>query len=161
MFLLGLLGYDERPAILADPSLDGIDLVQRDDEGGLVLPEDADRLDGLGHQPLPDVDHENGQIGEGTTPRTERDEGLVSGRVDEEQSRHVELLGADQLPAHLVDVVDRNLRGSDVLGDGPGLPGLDRGPSDAVQKLGLAVIDMTENTDYGLPYGHEKPPRSK
>ena len=64
--LLDLLGEDEGPSLLADPPLDRVDLVQSDDERGLVLPEDADGLDGLGHQPLPDVDDEDRDVRQGS-----------------------------------------------------------------------------------------------
>ena len=71
---------------------------------------------------------------------------MVARRIDEEQSGDVELLVADQLLADLVDVLDRNLRGTDVLGDRPCLACLDGSTPDAVEKLGLSMVDMTKDT---------------
>jgi hypothetical protein len=41
-----------------------------------------------------------------------------------------------------------------VLGDCPGFPVSDGCTPDPVEELGFTVIDMTEDTDYGLPYCH-------
>ena len=152
--LLLPLGEHERPSLLAAPSLDGIDLVEGDDERRFVLSQDLDRLDGLGHQPLTDVDHENGYIGEGTSSRPECDEGMVTGRIDEKQTWHIELLGTDELSADLVDVVYGDLGGTDVLCDGSRFPRLYRSTADPVQELGLSVIDVSEDTDHGLSDSH-------
>ena len=74
MLLLDLLGEHERPPVDADPPLYGVDLVQRDDERSLVLPQDAYGFDGLGHQPFPDVDYQDREIREGPSSGAERDE---------------------------------------------------------------------------------------
>ena len=79
---------------------------------------------------------------------------MVAGGVDEQQPGDVELLAADQLLAHLVDVLYRDLGGTDVLGDRPGLACLDGCSPDAVEKLSLSMVDMTKDTDNGLPYRH-------
>ena len=155
MVLLDLLGQNEWPTLLADPSLDGIDLVQCDDERGLVLPEDAYGLDGLGHQTLPDVDDQDCEVGERTSPGTQCDERVVTRGVDEKQSGDTELLVPDELLAHLVDVVDRNLCGTDVLGDRTGLPGLDGCSPDTVQKFRLSMINVSKYAYNGLPDRHE------
>ena len=156
MLLLHLLRENEGPAVLADPPLYGVDLVEGDDERGLVLPQNADGLDRLRHQTFFDIYNQNGEVREGAASGTQCDEGLMARRIDEEKTGNIELLGAYQLPAHLVYVLYRNLRGSDVLGDGAGLPGLHRGAPDTVEKLRLAVIHMTQNADYRLPYGHKR-----
>ena len=80
----------------------------------------------------------------------------MSRSVYEQQPRDVELLASDERSAHLVDVLDRNLCGSDMLSDRTGLSSLDGGSSDPVEELGLTVVDVTQNTDYRLSYGRGK-----
>ena len=79
---------------------------------------------------------------------------MVTRGVDEEETWDIELLVADQLLAHLVDVLYRDLGGTDVLSDGTGLACLDRCPPDTVEKLSLSMVDMTKDTDNGLPDRH-------
>ena len=67
---------------------------------------------------------------------------MVSRRIDEQQTGHIELLVADELPADLVDVVYWDLGGTDVLGDGSRFPCLYRSTADPVEELGLSVIDV-------------------
>ena len=143
VFGLHLLCDDEGTVGLGHPPVEGVDLVEGDDEGGLVLSQDMDGLDGLGHQALAYVDDENGDVRQGTSAGTQRGEGLVSGGVDEQQSGDGELLPADDRAAHLVDAVDGDLGGTDVLRDGSGLAVAHSRAADAVQELGLPVIDMS------------------
>ena len=75
--------------------------------------------------------------------------------VDEQQARYRELAA---LPYERfrdpIYMVYRHLGCADVLGDQSSLSLSDRGPSDAVEQGGLAMVNMTKDTNDRLSGGH-------
>ena len=108
-----------------------IDLVDRDDDRyvrGLGV---VQRLDRLGHHPVVRGDDEHHDVGGFGATGAHGGEGLVARRVDEGQRAAV-----------LFDLVR-----TDVLGDTAGLTGDHVRVADAVEELGLAVIDVAHDGD--------------
>ena len=86
---------------------------------------------GLGHDAVVGGDHEDHDVGGLGATGAHGGERLVARGVDE-----------GDLPAVVLDLV-----GADVLGDATRLAGHDVGGPDAVEELGLAVVDVTHDGD--------------
>ncbi len=110
-----------------------VDLVERHDDGHARGPGMVDGLDRLGHDAVIGGDHQHRDVGDPGAARAHRGEGLVARRVEE-----------DDAPA----VVD-DLAGADALGDAAPLALRHGGAADAVEKAGLAMVDMTHDRDDG------------
>ena len=108
-----------------------VDLVDGHHDGDLGRLGVVQRLDRLGHDPVVRGHDEHDDVGGLRTPGAHGGERLVAGRVDERDATAV-LLG---------------LVGADVLGDATGLALDDVGVADAVEQLGLAVIDVAHDGD--------------
>lgn len=61
-------------------------------EGGLLALQEVDGLDGLGFEPVHNVDHEDGDIAQRRSASTQVGERLVPRCVNDEEARHVDLL---------------------------------------------------------------------
>ena len=113
-----------------------IDLVDRDDDrnaGGLRV---VDGLNRLGHDAVIGCDHEDRDVGDLGTTGTHGCEGLVTGGVDE----------GDRAGGAVLSL-DRDLVGTDVLGDAAVLGVDDVGVTDRVEQLGLTVVDVAHDGD--------------
>ncbi|RBQ68079.1 hypothetical protein VDGD_21613 [Verticillium dahliae] len=135
------------------PAVKTIDLVEGNDERRLPVAEELHRLERLLLETVHDVDNENGNVAQGRATRSEVGEGLVTGRVDDQKTRDLELesaVGVDN-GRLLPDGLDGEVCGTDLLGDTASLALLDVGLSDLVEKLRLSGIDVTENTANGRP----------
>ena len=132
------------------PAVDPVDLRRGDDKGGLAVPEDLEGLQGLGLEPLVDINDEDRHLCEGPAPGTEGGEGMVAGGIDEEEARDLDI-ELPQAPAHGPDGIQGDEGRPDVLGDGPFL-GIDyrRAPY-PVEEGGLAMVHVAEDTDDGCP----------
>lgn len=74
--------------------------------------------------------------------------------IDEEQTGDIELLVADELLAHLVDVLDGDFGGSNVLCYETCLALPDSRAPDVVEQAGLAMVDVTQDADDRLSDAH-------
>ena len=84
------------------PTKKKANLVERDDEGRALRPQEVEALDRLRLEPVHQVHHEDGDVAEGAAPGAEVGEGLVAGGVDHQHAR--------QLHVHLHRLVQlRNL----------------------------------------------------
>ena len=128
--LLGQLGHHPgRIGVLA------VDLVDRHDDrhlGGVGV---VERLERLGHDAVVGRHDEHDDVGGLGATGPHGGERLVARRVDE----------GDRL------AVLHHLVGTDVLGDATGLAGDDVGVADAVEQLGLAVVDVAHDGDDRRP----------
>jgi hypothetical protein len=95
----------------------------------------------LGHDAVIGSNHQNNEVGDGSTTRTHAGESGVTRSV-EEGDGCVGLRGSRGK-----DRVERNGEGGNVLGDTTGLAGRDRCPTKRVQKSGLAVVDVAHDGD--------------
>ena len=98
-----------------------------------------------------DIDNKNGNVAEGRATGSKVGEGLVTRRVDDQQTRDLELqlaVGIDD-SSLLLDSIDREVRGTDLLGDTSRLAFLNIGLSNLVEQLRLACIDVSQNTADG------------
>ena len=120
-----LLEHAVRIGVLA------VDLVDRDHDRHLGRLGVLDGLDRLGHHAVVGGDDEHDDVGGVGATGTHRGEGRVARGVEEGQR---------------LAVLD-HLVGADVLGDATGLTGDHVGVADAVEQLGLAVIDVTHDGD--------------
>src|SRR5690606_39294992 len=115
-----------------------VDLVDRHHDRHIRSAGVVDGLDGLGHDAVVGRDHKHHHVGGIGAAGPHGGERLVTGGVDE----------GDRL------VVLDHLVGTDVLGDAAGLARLHVGVADAVEQLGLAVVDVThDGDDRGPPFG--------
>ncbi len=113
-----------------------VDLVDRNDHrhsGGLAV---VDRLDRLRLQPVIGGDHQDHDVGDIGAAHAHFGKGFVARRIEEGDLRFVG---------------QRNLIGTDMLGDAAGFAADDIGTADSVQKRGLAVIDMAHDGDHRRP----------
>ena len=74
------------------PLVDPVDLVERDDEGDLLLLEHVQRLDRLRLEAMHDVDHEDGDVAERRAAVAKVGERLVAGSVDDQEARQFDVL---------------------------------------------------------------------
>ena len=125
---LGQLGLD--PIGLA---IRQIGLVERDHDGDFGSLGVVDGLDGLRHDTVVGGHDEDRDIGDLGTASPHRGEGLVAGRIEEDDASSV----------------DGGLARTDVLGDATALAVSHRGLPDAVEQAGLAMIDVTH-------HGHDR-----
>ncbi len=120
--------------LLLDPVEVGVglvDLVDRDDDRHLRGAGVVDRLDGLRHHAVVGGDDEDDDVRRPRAARAHRGEGLVAGRVEEDDRLAVDL---DPVRA-------------DVLRDPAGLAGGDVRLADRVEKGRLAVVDVAHDGD--------------
>src|SRR5690606_14763910 len=108
-----------------------VDLVDRHDDGDVRGPGVVERLDGLRHDAVVRRHHEDHDVGRLGAPGPHGGERLVARRVDEGDPAAV-----------LLDLV-----GADVLRDAAGLALDHVGVADAVEQLGLAVVDVAHDGD--------------
>jgi hypothetical protein len=80
------------------PVKQSVDLVQGDHERRVALPQQSEALQSLRLETVHDIDDEDGQVAHGGPATAEVAERLVTGRVDDEQSRQFDL-GLDKLSA--------------------------------------------------------------
>jgi hypothetical protein len=98
-----------------------------------------------------DVDDQNGDVAERRTARPQVGERLVPGGVDDEETGHLKLelaVGVNH-GRLLLDGLDREVGGTNLLSDTTGLALLDVGLANLVEQLGLAGIDVPKNTANG------------
>ena len=122
--VLGQLGLD---AVGVGVRL--VDLVEGDDDRHLGRAGVVDRLQRLGHHAVVGGDHQDRDVGDLGAACAHGREGLVTGRVEE-----------DDAPAVVGD-----LAGADVLGDAAALAAGDVGRADGVEKARLAVVDVAHD----------------
>ena len=96
----------------------------------------VERLDRLRHHAVVGRHHQHGDVGRLGAPGAHGGERLVARGVDE-----------GDRPLVAVDL-GRHLVGADRLGDAPGLARHHVGLADGVQQLGLAVVDVTHDSDH-------------
>ena len=91
----------------------------------------GDGLERLGHDAVVSRDHDDRDVGDAGAAGTHGREGLVTGRVEEDDA--------------LAVVVD--LARADVLGDAATFAGRDLGRAEGVEQARLAVVDVTHDGD--------------
>jgi hypothetical protein len=98
-----------------------------------------------------DVDNQNGNVAKGGASRTQVREGLVTGRVDDQQTGYLELEAAVLVDdcSLLLDGLDWEVGGTNLLSDTTGFAFLDVGLTDLVEQFGLSGIDVSQNTADG------------
>ena len=96
----------------------------------------ADRLEGLGHDPVVGRDHDDRDVRDPRPAGAHRGERLVTRRIEEDDAF----------------AVVGDLARPDVLGDPAALAGRDLGRPDGVEQARLAVVDVTHD-------GHDRRPR--
>mmetsp|Transcript_18383 Transcript_18383/g.46452 ORF Transcript_18383/g.46452 Transcript_18383/m.46452 type:complete len:737 (-) Transcript_18383:1874-4084(-) len=133
------------------PVVQAVNLVERDDEGRLAHLEQVDRLDGLLLQAVHEVHDEHRDVAQARATRAQVGERLVAGRVDHQQAGqlHVERAADAQRLGALVDGVRGHEGGTNLLRDAARLAVLHVGAADVVQDLGLADIDVAQDTADG------------
>jgi hypothetical protein len=129
------------------PAVAAVDLVERDDERSPSLLEEVDGLDGLGLQPVHQVDHQDRDVAERGAAGTKIREGLVARGVNDQQTRHLDLEGVALLHALRLhhQRLSRELRGADLLRDSAGLSFLHVGVADLVEQLGLPRVHVAHD----------------
>ena len=129
------------------PLVDAVDLVHRDDERRLAHLEQVDGLDSLLLKAVHQINDEHSDVAQTRSPGTEVREGLVPGRVDDQQAGQLEvkLAALAELLGTLHECVGRDIRGTNLLGDTARLPVLHVGTSDVVQDLGLSRVDVPQD----------------
>src|SRR3989449_5401014 len=156
-FRLILVRADERLPFVLPPPGHHVDLVRRDDERGLVPPEDVQALDRLRAESLVDVDDEDREVGESASAGAQGREGHVARCVDEEEARNPERPSFDEVPAHLEDRRERDLCRADVLRDAARLAARDAGTANPVQEGRLAMVHVSQDGHDGLANrGHRR-----
>jgi len=143
----------DRFAVLGVPPRRRVDFVRRDDKGGAGPAQDVYCLLGLGLEAVVDVDDEHRDVGERAAAGPQRREGVVAGRIDEQQAGQVEVRRVNEIAGHPGDRVERDVRRPDVLGDRAGLALADGGAADRVEQAGFAVIDVAQHGDDRRPKG--------
>lgn len=93
----------------------------------------VDGLDGLRHDAVIGGDHEHDHVGDLGTAGAHGGKGLMARGVDERD----------------LTTVDRNLGGTDVLGDAAGLAAPHVGVADGIEQARLAVVDVSHDGDHG------------
>ena len=106
-----------------------VHLVEGHDDGHARRLGVVDGLDRLGHDAVVGGHHQHGDVGDLGSARTHGREGLVTGRVEEDDAA----------------AVDDGLAGADVLGDAATLAVGDGGLADGVEQAGLAVVDVAHD----------------
>src|SRR5206468_7122880 len=149
-FRLILVRADERLPFVLPPPGHHVDLVRRDDERGLVPPEDVQALDRLRAESLVDVDDQDREVGESASAGAQGREGHVARCVDEEEARDPERPSFDEVPAHLEDRRERDLCRADVLRDAARLAARDAGTANPVQEGRLAMVHVSQDGHDGL-----------
>ena len=89
----------------------------------------ADRLEGLGHDPVVGRDHDDRDVGHLGAAGAHRRERLMARRIEEDDAL----------------AVVGDLAGADVLGDATPLAGGHLGRPDRVEQAGLAVVDVAHD----------------
>ncbi|ROW05672.1 hypothetical protein VMCG_05275 [Cytospora schulzeri] len=133
------------------PAVKTIDLVEGNDEGSLSVTEQLHRLESLRLKTVHDIDDQNSNVAKRRTSGTQVGERLVTGRVDDQETRDLELKLAilvDDM-CLLLDGVDGEVSGTNLLSDTTGLTFLDVGLTDLVEQLRLTSIDVAKNTANG------------
>src|SRR2546427_129389 len=151
-----LVRADEGLAFVLPPPGHHVDLVRGDDERRLVAAQDVQALDRLRAESFVDVDHEDREVREGAAASPQRREGDVARRVDEEEAGDLEGSSLDEVPAHLEDRRERDLRRADVLGDPAGLAARDAGTPDPVEEGRLAMVHVSQDGHDGLANGSHR-----
>src|SRR5437879_1951675 len=155
-FRLILVRADERLPFVLPPPGHHVDLVRRDDERGLVPPEDVQALDRLRAESLVDVDDEDREVGESASAGAQGREGHVAGGVDEEEAGDSERPSLDEVPAHLEDRRERDLCRADVLRDAARLAARDAGTANPVEEGRLAMVHVSQDGHDGLANGSHR-----
>lgn len=144
----GVLGVHE---LVGLPVEDPVDLVEGDDEGDLLGAEELHGLDGLVLEPVHEVDDQDGEVAEGGAAGPEVGEGLVAGRVDDQEAGdlQVQVDLALALVQVAPQVVLREPGRADLLRDAARLAALHVGSSQLVQDLGLARVHVAHDAQDG------------
>mmetsp|Transcript_55092 Transcript_55092/g.159527 ORF Transcript_55092/g.159527 Transcript_55092/m.159527 type:complete len:585 (+) Transcript_55092:229-1983(+) len=143
--LLPLEGLLDGGVRLVLPLVQAVDLVQGDDEKALALLQHLQRLHGLGLQAVHDIDHQDRHVAQRRTSNAQVVEGFVARRVDDHDSRNLDV----EVGVHLFRLLDQRDIGeegrADLLRDTTSLTLLHIGAADLVQQLRLAGIDVTHD----------------
>ena len=133
------------------PAVKTIDLVESDDEGGLPVTEELHGLESLGLETVHDIDNQDGDVAKRRTTRTQVGERLVTGGIDDEETGNLELELAVAVDNSrlLLDGLNGEVSGTNLLSDTTGFAFLDVGLTNLVEQLRLTGIDVTKNTANG------------
>ncbi|EPE03432.1 hypothetical protein F503_07735 [Ophiostoma piceae UAMH 11346] len=140
-------------AVVVDllPAVQTIDLVERHNKGRAAVAQHAHGLERLRLEAVHDVDDEDRNVAQRRTTRAQVGERLVTGRVDDQQAGHLEVERAVLVDDGrlLLDGVDGEVRGADLLRDATSFALLDVGLAHLVEQLGLAGVDVAHDAADG------------
>ena len=130
-----------------------VDFVESHDKGRLFGFQQVDGLDGLRFEAVHDIDDEDSDIAQRRAPGAEIAERFVAGSVDDEQTGDLQrqVVEFGHHFGLFFDGVDGDVGGADLLGDSTGLAVLDVGPSQFVQNLRLARVDVAQDANHRRP----------
>ena len=140
-------GCERRAVSVGLPSITPVDFVQCHHERGVALFQKLQRLQGLILKSMHQIDHQNSNIAQTRTSRSQVAETLVARGVNDQQARnvHIHVQELFALADFFVQFFLREKCCSNLLGDTSSLAFLDVGTSDLVQKGSLTGIDVSQD----------------